>query len=244
MAQPVNLLSVDVESNGLYGQPFAIGAIVGTQAGPWTLFLADCPIEGPVDPWVAEHVLPVLDDRAVMHFNDLPNLLGHFGEWWDRHRTGATVVAHIAQPVEARMFADLIHIIGRDPFSGPFPLHDVATLLLAAGENPESVDTYIARHGIDPGKGFTEMGPHNPLYDARVAQCAAWHLLDRLTIRDAPPPGHRDILGETAYAAYGDVTDGRTHQGDPMPDWSDLGDTIRAAWRAAATAAVVAGGQR
>ncbi len=37
-----------------------------------------------------------------------------------------------------------------------------------------------------------------------------------------------------AYAAYGAVTDHKNFQGDPMPEWDDLGDTIQAAWIAAA----------
>lgn len=41
---------------------------------------------------------------------------------------------------------------------------------------------------------------------------------------------------QRAYEAYGRVTGGKTHDGRDMPHWSDLGDTIQAAWIAAATA--------
>lgn len=41
-------------------------------------------------------------------------------------------------------------------------------------------------------------------------------------------------LGQVAYAAYGEVTDHKNFQGDPMPAFEDFGDTIRAAWAAAA----------
>lgn len=37
-----------------------------------------------------------------------------------------------------------------------------------------------------------------------------------------------------AYEAYGAVTDHKNFQGDPMPEWDNLGDTIQAAWIAAA----------
>lgn len=43
-----------------------------------------------------------------------------------------------------------------------------------------------------------------------------------------------DSLGRVAYQAYGDSTGGLTHQGEPMPAWEGLGDTIQAAWIAAA----------
>jgi hypothetical protein len=48
-----------------------------------------------------------------------------------------------------------------------------------------------------------------------------------------PPAAER---GQRAYAAYGDATGGLTHDGQPMPTWTDLGDTIQQAWIAAAHA--------
>jgi len=41
--------------------------------------------------------------------------------------------------------------------------------------------------------------------------------------------------GQQSYEAYADATGGKTHDGRDMPDWSDLGDKIQAAWIAAAT---------
>lgn len=43
---------------------------------------------------------------------------------------------------------------------------------------------------------------------------------------------------ESAYLAYGNATGHRTHDGRLMPTWADLGDTIQAAWVAAAGALV------
>lgn len=41
-------------------------------------------------------------------------------------------------------------------------------------------------------------------------------------------------LARAAYHAYGERTDFRNFQGNPMPAWGDLGETIQDAWRAAA----------
>ncbi len=41
-------------------------------------------------------------------------------------------------------------------------------------------------------------------------------------------------LARQAYTAYGQVTGFKNFQGLPMPAFDDLGDTIRAAWYAAA----------
>ncbi len=43
-------------------------------------------------------------------------------------------------------------------------------------------------------------------------------------------------LARIAYHAYGETTDHKNFQGNPMPAWDDLGDQIRAAWTSAARA--------
>lgn len=55
-----------------------------------------------------------------------------------------------------------------------------------------------------------------------------------------PDAGHAVIVtaqqkGQRAYEAYGAATGGKTFDGRDMPHWQDLGETIQAAWVAAAT---------
>ncbi len=40
-----------------------------------------------------------------------------------------------------------------------------------------------------------------------------------------------DRLAQSAYHSYGAVTDYLNYQGLPMPEWKELPDTIRSAWR-------------
>jgi len=44
-------------------------------------------------------------------------------------------------------------------------------------------------------------------------------------------------IAKEMYYSYGEVTGHRDFQGDPMPAWSALGETIQKAWVAAATTA-------
>jgi len=44
-------------------------------------------------------------------------------------------------------------------------------------------------------------------------------------------------IAKEMYYSYGEVTGHRNFQGDPMPAWSGLGETIQAAWIAAAATA-------
>lgn len=45
---------------------------------------------------------------------------------------------------------------------------------------------------------------------------------------------HLDLLGQQAYAAYGEQVGFKNFQGNPMPEWADLTEIIQDAWRAAA----------
>jgi hypothetical protein len=59
-------------------------------------------------------------------------------------------------------------------FAGPYPaIHDVATLLLLAGEDPASVDNFNKKQGIVvPFDGTA----HHPMYDA-VSAAVCWESL-------------------------------------------------------------------
>ncbi|MFF9894984.1 hypothetical protein [Streptomyces longispororuber] len=48
-------------------------------------------------------------------------------------------------------------------------------------------------------------------------------------------------LGQRAYAAYGEVTGGLTHDGRTMPPWEQLGEDVQAAWTVAASTLYQAG---
>jgi hypothetical protein len=159
-------ISLDCESNGLHGQIFAAAAVLyinGREAESWG---RRCAIDGDVDPWVRDNVLPTLDEpylsRAVS-----PAVIAHdWRRFFERHGGRDTpVVTHIPWPVEARF---LWSAHQRTPFSGPYPLIDVASMLHGLGLDPTSVDGYLKVARIARPDG----SPHHPLYDARAAGLA------------------------------------------------------------------------
>jgi hypothetical protein len=171
----VKVISLDCESNGLGGQVFAAAATLtddGREVGRWT---ARCPIDGAVDPWVAANVLPALRGMPESQpcYDGL--LYGWESRWrrWKGLHPDAVMIVHVAWPVEARFLRDA-H--ADDLFAGPYPIIDVAPLLLAAGHDPRSVDAYLDAHGLAKPDG----SPHHPLYDARAAEAAFRHLMRRL----------------------------------------------------------------
>ena len=177
----MRILSVDAETNGLYGAPFAIGMVVRDTHGADWQFIARCPIDGDIDPWVAEHVLPALAGVAITHPTD-DALLAAFWQAYRSEADDATAagetlicVAHCASPVESGLFRRCVEA---DPaarqFQAPFPLHDVASMLLMARENPLSVRAFLASRAITvPFDGAA----HHPLFDAWTALLATEALL-------------------------------------------------------------------
>lgn len=168
------VISFDAETDGLWGQGFAIGALVYDEAGQEIdRFVGRLPDSVVTDPWVKENVLPQLNDMPVTH-EDYDSLLADFAAFYLKHKDGKDSLVHMGFPVEAKLLHDMHErgLIG--DFDGPFPLLDVSGHLHQAGEDPTSVDTYIAKHGLSVGSFEGET--HNPLYDSAAAYVTYRHL--------------------------------------------------------------------
>jgi len=174
----------DVESVGLHGEGFAVGwVVVDDQGQELDAGYFACPIAEAWGTaadlaWVREHI-PALPPTH----QKLSALHTAFWERWLHWKTqGAVLVADCAWPVEARFLAACVDDPAEEAFyhshaidrtregEGPYPLHDVATMLLAAGLDPlATVDRLPA-----------ELPQHDPLCDARQSArlwLEALHLL-------------------------------------------------------------------
>lgn len=162
-----NVFSVDAETDGLYGAVWAVGATLYDEEGreidrfggmvdPSKLVLRD--------EWVKENVLPHVNLET---YDSHRSLRDAFWAFWVKNRDGATAIADVGSPVESGLFRACVE---DDPseriWSGPYPLHEVATALLCAGVDPD-IDR-IEYSGVDP----SAVRKHNPVDDAIVsAQC-------------------------------------------------------------------------
>ncbi len=167
------ILSIDAEVDGLYGMAFAIAFTVredGEEIYSWSGRSPDHEVS---DGWVRENVLPALDGMAVTHSSSI-ELEEAFWTEWMQHKEGCTVIAHCGSPVESGLFRRCVERdVTNRQWDAPFPLHDVATLLLMKGENPLSVDSFMKKHGIKPQfKGAA----HHPMFDA-VCAAQVWEAL-------------------------------------------------------------------
>ena len=167
----MKIISVDAETDGLYGQVFAIGAVaLNRLSGSITEYSARLDDLSVVkDAWVRANVIPHVEHiRRV--FKTHEDLFDDFWSWLVDQGTEKMLIGHMVHPVETGLFRELIEGTER---RSPYPaIHDVATLLWLYEEPDDSVDAYIAKHGLAIPAGK----PHDPLYDAHAALVAWNHL--------------------------------------------------------------------
>lgn len=191
------IFSFDAETNGIWGEPFAIGAVVMQHGRIIDQYVASCELENPVE-WVKDNVLPHCPRPT---HDGLASLLQEFGVFYHKHREGSTFVTHMGYIVEAYVLRLMREYAIIGEWEAPYPLHDVASMILQdnpkprivfnsgtfyqsvldndkkhnTGLDPTSVDKFIqqARH---IGNGHPSKRPdgipdavHNPLYDAWAA---------------------------------------------------------------------------
>jgi hypothetical protein len=172
------IFSFDAETNGLWGQAFAIGALVYDENGTEIArFVGRLPDTEVTDEWVRENVLSQLTAVPVTH-SDYESLLADFAKFYLANKADADIVVHMGVPVESKVLIDMHarRLIG--DWDGPYPLHDVAGYLAQAGEDPASVDGYVRKYGLVIAGDFAG-GSHNPLYDSEVATRVLIHLRNR-----------------------------------------------------------------
>jgi hypothetical protein len=170
-----NILSFDVESNGLQGNAFAVaGVLIDNRRQILSQFVARCPINDAVDPWVAENVIGPMASIADTH-PGAPEMRRDFWQWYlDNKPKSELIVAANPYPVEARFLIDCQDDdMANRAFEHPFPFYDLSSMLYGAG-----VRTPLARKAYVAEAVATATGePHNPLWDATATALTAHKLI-------------------------------------------------------------------
>jgi len=169
------VFSPDAETDGLYGKSFAISAIVYENEIEVDRFEGRIPDRLVFDGWVIENVLPKLADMPI-NYKSSKSLEEGFWAFWMKHKEGAECIAHCGSPVESGLYRRCIQRdLAARQFHGPYPLHEVGTLLQVKGYNAASVDEYLKLKELEvPFDGSA----HHPTYDA-MAAAIAWHELKK-----------------------------------------------------------------
>jgi hypothetical protein len=154
------VFSFDAETDGLYGAPWAIGAVVLDLTGEIAAeFTGQVDPDVVTDPWVRENIVPVVD---LPRFASLPDLLEAFWEFWLGHRDTSLCVADFGAPVEAGLFRRCVKAdLDARRWLGPYPMHELGTALLLAGLDPDVNRRELA--------GMPGLVQHDPRDDALAA---------------------------------------------------------------------------
>ena len=183
----VAFVSLDVESDGLWGNPFAIGVacynINKEEIKSYTWVMKDLD-KVVTNPWVKENVLPNMDmtsklggyvtDSIVNNkistptryvCEDYEDLLSSFAYGFWFHAKDAQVIWHMGHIVEANLFKELRNHAFIGDFDAPYCPIELSVVLAHNGCEPDSVDKYI-----EDQPHLTPVGnTHDPLFDARAA---------------------------------------------------------------------------
>jgi hypothetical protein len=175
---------LDVESIGLHGEGYAAGWVVVDSAGNELDARREaCPTEAAAGyesgrKWVAANCPPLPATRMTP-----AEVRAEFWQAWTKWRgQGAKLIADCGWPVEARFLIACVEDArplgrgrvlsegGRD-YGGPYPLHELASLLVAAG-----IDPFATKGTRMPN----ELPEHDPLADARQSARLLAAALQRL----------------------------------------------------------------
>lgn len=179
------IISIDAETDGLWGTPFAIAAIVYEKQprhymSGWSAIqyewvevdriLLRLPDSAVTEPWVIENVLPTLTTVAPTH-DTYEDMLAEFASFYMAN--SGTILWHMGHVVESFLFREMVRLGCIGQWDAPYTPIDVSNYLRIAGEPADSVDEYAKKNDlIISNYGAT----HNPLYDCEVAAKVFFHL--------------------------------------------------------------------
>jgi len=191
----MHLFVFDVESVGLYGEGFAVAFTVQDSDGNEVESgYIGCPIgsaEGGEEDrkWVKANVCPHLPE--VTHHS--PRAVRYWFwqklQEWRNEPGGCLFFAECGYPVESSFLAACVQdasiIDPNAKWKAPYPLHDIASIMFAAGMDPMA--TYE--------RGPNELPAHNPLADARLSARLLREAMSPAQVQEAPA-GIAEVRGE------------------------------------------------
>jgi len=152
------IFSVDAETDGLYGDVWAIGA-VWLDGGTAAHFEGQLDPAAVTDPWVHKNVVPAVN---LCRYDNRTDLLNAFWDFWTAHKDSSDdCIADFGVPVEAGLFRACVELDDIRTFEGPYPLDEVGTALRVAG-----FDRHADRRKL---AGRPNLVEHNPVDDALVS---------------------------------------------------------------------------
>ena len=173
------IMSLDVESNGLWGNPISIGFTI-EENGKVIKKAEACYIDEKenYDEWITTNVInPLKENKKVLHLSSYLELLKWFADEYNSYKDEYTVVYHQGHIVESNLFKELVNhkLIGI--WDAPYTPIEMSVILEMNGFNPDSVDSLVKQGLIEKP---LESQTHQALYDAEVTGRAYWYFYNLL----------------------------------------------------------------
>ena len=169
----------DVESVGLHGEGFAVaGGIYRRDGSVIREFAYHCKIARalgtPEDrKWVTDNVTIHATSTDMPHPKAVRDTFWH--TWKKASSDGAKMFVECGWPVEAAFVEACVKDLPLTRnWDGPYPMHEIASIMLAAGMDPMA--TYERREH--------ELPAHEPLADSRLSARLLFEALNKLQNKD------------------------------------------------------------
>jgi hypothetical protein len=189
------LFVFDVESIGLRGEAFAVGFVMSN--GPEIFLrhyfamprrLATGTAE---DRAWCEKNIPEIQENCTSAYD---MRFQFWNAWKMAKENGAIMCADVAWPVEAKFLLECAQLDGNE-HHGPYPLVDIASVMLAAGMDP--MVSYDRREG--------EQSVHDPVADSAQSHRLLVEALRRLENQDRWVVEAEAVLGELDFPKIGEA---------------------------------------
>lgn len=166
------ILSIDAETNGLWGQAFAIAGVLYEPNGcEIDRFVGRCSINEEVNDWVRDNVLTQMTEIKETH-KDYKSLLIDFFKFLNINKDlNYRTLVHMGHIVESKLLIDAHNMSVIGDWDAPYEWYDVCLFF------GDSTDNYNKENNIE----IEEMigGTHNPLYDCISAYKAFKHFINK-----------------------------------------------------------------
>ncbi len=167
ISKHTKLLSFDLETNGLHGKAFAVGAaVMDAEGNILDEFTARARLTEKVDDWVKDNVLPAIVDMPITH-NNYTELREAFWEWYiEAEQEVDYVIVNNGYPVEYRFLLDCQDAnIDERYWQHPFPLLELSSIMIMT-EHGAGSSRRALKKILDEDFGLKI---HHPLEDAKMA---------------------------------------------------------------------------
>lgn len=171
------LFSLDVETDNLYGDIFAVGVTV------WNIktrkiveiFGSYAELDKVESQWCKDNIIPLLQDSSK-DFLKVRNRKLMRNMFWDKYikwKDKSIILADFQYPCEANFFRKcVLDDLKEREWLGPYPIVDLGTMLLCAGLDPD-LDRFVYTNSEILDK-------HNPIHDSIVSAKAFFKIQDTL----------------------------------------------------------------